>query len=69
MKKHLCAGLLAATLAVPVLAAQGKPAMGNPEEPLHRSAIAACIALLIGLQAYSRHVQDKREQQDHIYKK
>ena len=67
MKKHLCAGLLAATLAVPVLAAQGKTATTKPAEPLSRIAVIACIGLLVGLHAYARYTQEDRDRRDHMY--
>jgi hypothetical protein len=48
MKKHLFAGLLAATLFTPAFA-QSKYVAESPEQPLHRRTIVASMALLVVL--------------------
>jgi hypothetical protein len=60
MKKYLTASLLAACLTVPAFASNSKLAVRSPDEPLHRSAIALCIGLFVGLHAYKRRL--KREE-------
>ncbi|NGZ82893.1 hypothetical protein [Duganella aceris] len=54
MKKYLTAGLLAACLTAPALAVNSKLIAKSPDEPVHRRAIVLCIAVLVGLHAYSR---------------
>jgi hypothetical protein len=61
MKKYLTAGLLAACLTVPAFAAASKPAPRSPDQPLPRSAIVLCIALLVGARAY-KHRQTREQQ-------
>ena len=61
MKKHIYAALLALTLAAPAFA-QSKLTSASPEEPVHRRAIVGCMALLVGLHAYSRHFRKQKHE-------
>jgi len=54
VKKYLTAGLLAACLTAPALAANSKLIAKSPEEPVHRRSIVLCVAVLVGLHAYKR---------------
>jgi hypothetical protein len=56
MKKYLYAGLLAACLTLPAVAAPAKLSTQSPDEPVHRRAIVLCIAVFVGLHAYQRRM-------------
>lgn len=56
MKKYLTAGLLAACLTAPALAANSKLISKSPEEPVHRRSIVLCVAVLVGLHSYQRRM-------------
>ena len=61
MKKYLSAGLLTACLAAPAFAATSKLAPQSPDQPLHRSAIFLCMAVMVGLQAYKHRPRITRK--------
>lgn len=60
MKKHLYAGILAITLASPAFAAPTALQPSTPDQPLRSRAVLSCMALLVGLHAYSRRFKKQR---------
>lgn len=60
MKKHLYAGILALTLAAPAFAAATVLPPAAPDQPLRSRAVLSCMALLVGLHAYSRRFKKQR---------
>lgn len=59
MKRYITACLLAACLTAPAFASS-KLVARSADEPLHRSAVALCIGVFVGLHAYKRRL--KREE-------
>lgn len=62
MKKYLYAGLLTACITTSAFAAGKKFVPQSPDEPLHKRAIALCMLVVVGLQAYKHRPHIPRHQ-------